>query len=35
MGRDYVKAYVMYTHSREAIHDIVEKVASGHAEHGH
>ena len=34
-GRDYVKAYVMYTHSLEAIHDIVEKVASGHAEHGH
>ena len=34
-GRDYVKAYVMYTHSLEAIHDIVEQVASGHAEHGH
>ena len=34
-GRDYVKAYVMYTHSLEAIHDIVETVASGHAEHGH
>ena len=34
-GRDYVKAYVMYTHSLEAIHDIVEKGASGHAEHGH
>ena len=34
-GRDYVKAYVMYTHSLEAIHDIVEKVATGHPEHGH
>ena len=34
-GRDYVNAYVMYTPSLEAIHDIVEKVASGHAEHGH
>lgn len=34
-GRAYVKAYVGYTHSLEAIHDIVEKVASGHAEHAH
>ncbi|MDT8393636.1 MAG: DUF6448 family protein, partial [Bacteroidales bacterium] len=33
-GREYVKAYVDYTHSIEAIHDIVEQGA-GHSAHKH
>jgi len=31
-GREYVEAYVDYTHSIEALHDILEH-GSGHAEH--
>lgn len=33
-GREYVKAYVDYTHTLEAIHDILEH-SGGHAEHKH
>jgi hypothetical protein len=33
-GREYVKAYVDYTHTLEAIHDILEH-GGGHAEHKH
>jgi len=33
-GREYVKAYVDYTHTLEAIHDILER-GGGHAEHKH
>jgi hypothetical protein len=33
-GRKYVKAYVDYTHTIEAIHDILEN-GGGHAEHKH
>lgn len=33
-GREYVKAYVDYTHTIEAIHDIVEQGA-GHKAHEH
>lgn len=33
-GREYVKAYVDYTHTLEAIHDILEQ-GGGHAEHKH
>ena len=33
-GREYVKAYVDYTHILEAIHDILEH-GGGHAEHKH
>ena len=33
-GREYVEAYVDYTHTIEAIHDIIEQ-GSGHAAHNH
>jgi hypothetical protein len=33
-GREYVKAYVDYTHTLEALHDILEH-GGGHAEHEH
>ena len=33
-GREYVKAYVDYTHTLEAIHDVLEH-GGGHAEHKH
>lgn len=33
-GRDFVEAYVDYTHTIEAIHDIIEP-GSGHAAHNH
>ena len=33
-GREYVKAYVDYTHTLEAVHDIVEQ-GSGHSAHNH
>ena len=33
-GREYVEAYVDYTHTLEAIHDIIEQ-GSGHAAHNH
>lgn len=33
-GREYVEAYVDYTHTIEAMHDIVEQ-GSGHAAHNH
>ncbi|MCA9733723.1 hypothetical protein KC799_16425, partial [candidate division KSB1 bacterium] len=33
-GRAYVEAYVDYTHTVEAIHDIIEH-GGGHAEHQH
>lgn len=33
-GREYVGAYVDYTHTIEAIHDIIEQ-GSGHAAHNH
>lgn len=33
-GRKYVKAYVDYTHTLEAIHDILEN-GGGHADHKH
>lgn len=33
-GREYVEAYVDYTHTVEAIHDIVEQ-SSGHSVHKH
>lgn len=33
-GREYVKAYVDYTHTLEALHDILER-GGGHAEHKH
>lgn len=33
-GREYVKAYVDYTHTLEALHDILEQ-GGGHAEHKH
>lgn len=32
-GRAYVAAYVDYTHTVEALHDIVEQTASGHSAH--
>ena len=34
LGRKYVKAYVDYTHTLEAIHDILEH-GGGHQEHNH
>lgn len=33
-GREFVKAYVDYTHTLEAIHDVLEH-GGGHAEHKH
>lgn len=33
-GREFVEAYVDFTHTLEAIHDIIEK-GSGHAVHNH
>ena len=33
-GREYVEAYVDYTHTIEAIHDIIEQ-GSGHSAHNH
>lgn len=33
-GREYVEAYVDYTHTIEAIHDIVDQT-SGHSAHKH
>lgn len=32
-GRAFVKAYVDYTHTVEALHDIIEHAASEHTEH--
>lgn len=32
-GRAYVAAYVDYTHTVEALHDLVKNAASGHAAH--
>ncbi len=34
-GRAYVKAYVDYTHTIEAIHDILEASSDGHSAHNH
>lgn len=34
-GREYVDAYVDYTHSIEALHDIIEHAAEGAAVHAH
>lgn len=34
-GREYVKAYVMYTHTLEGIHDIIEHSSNGHSAHKH
>jgi hypothetical protein len=34
-GREYVKAYVDYTHTLEGIHDIIEHDGAGQAEHQH
>ncbi len=34
-GREYVKAYVDYTHTLEAIHDIVEQINKGQSAHKH
>ena len=34
LGREYVKAYVDYTHTLEALHDILEN-GGGHQEHNH
>jgi hypothetical protein len=34
-GRAYVKAYVDYTHTIEAIHDILEANSEGHSAHNH
>jgi hypothetical protein len=33
MGREYVEAYVDYTHTLEAIHNILEHGGGGHAAH--
>lgn len=34
-GREYVEAYVDYTHTLEAIHDILEQGNNGHSAHKH
>jgi len=34
-GREYVDAYVDYTHSIEALHDVIEHAAEGGVEHAH
>ena len=34
-GREYVEAYVIYTHTLEGIHDIIEHSAEGHSAHQH
>jgi hypothetical protein len=34
-GREYVEAYVDYTHTLEAIHDILEQVNAEHSAHMH
>lgn len=34
-GREYVKAYVDYTHTLEAMHDILEESGDGHSAHKH
>jgi hypothetical protein len=34
-GREYVKAYVIYTHTLEGIHGILEHSAEGHSAHQH
>src|SRR5690606_11027861 len=32
-GREFVEAYVNYTHTIEALHDILEHTANAHASH--
>jgi len=34
-GREYVEAYVMYTHTLENLHDVLEHSSEGHSAHNH
>lgn len=34
-GRDYIEAYVDYTHSIEGIHDIIKNTEERHQKHKH